>query len=165
LVDGEGHVWALLGLTNGRPEFCLYHAGGKKVVGLACNKGGGGTVWVYGLDETQAVMLGGGGNRGGAVFVFGPDGAIETSLPRPAPPTLPQPTTPDVIESRIDGEFEGWDGDTVFKLANGQIWEQASYAYTYHYAYRPEVIIFLTAGGYKMKVEGVTDTIYVRRLK
>lgn len=28
----------------------------------------------------------------------------------------------DVIESRIDGTFEGWDGDTVFKLINGQIW-------------------------------------------
>jgi len=72
---------------------------------------------------------------------------------------------PDTIVSRIDGVFEGWDGDTIFKLENGQIWQQSSYAYTYHYAYRPKVIIYRTSGGYKMKVEGVDETIYVIRLK
>jgi len=74
-------------------------------------------------------------------------------------------STSDVIESYIDGDFEGWDGDTIFKLDNGQIWEQASYSYTYHYSYHPEVTIYKTSGGYKMRVEGVDDTIYVRRLK
>ena len=39
----------------------------------------------------------------------------------------------DVIESQIEGTFNGWTGETVFKLTNGQIWQQASYAYTYHY--------------------------------
>ncbi len=73
--------------------------------------------------------------------------------------------TPDVIESEIDGEFHGWDGETVFKLANGQIWQQAEYDYDYEYAYRPQVLIYKTAGGYKMKVEDVEDTIYVRRIK
>ncbi|MDR0881742.1 MAG: hypothetical protein LBP55_04270, partial [Candidatus Adiutrix sp.] len=34
------------------------------------------------------------------------------------------------IESQIDGTFEGWSGETVFKLTNGQIWQQSSYAYT-----------------------------------
>lgn len=76
----------------------------------------------------------------------------------------PGPTA-DVIESHIDGEFEGWDGETIFKLTNGQIWQQSSYAYTYHYAYRPEVLIYKTNSRYKMKVEGVDRTIYVKRLK
>jgi hypothetical protein len=71
----------------------------------------------------------------------------------------------DLIESRIDGDFEGWDGDTIFKLINGQIWQQVSYDYTYHYAFMPKVLIFKTTGGYKMKVEGVHKTIYVERLK
>jgi hypothetical protein len=71
----------------------------------------------------------------------------------------------DLIESRIDGDFEGWDGDTVFKLTNGQIWQQVSYNYTYHYAFMPEVLIFKTTEGYKMKVGGVHETIYVKRLK
>ena len=28
------------------------------------------------------------------------------------------------IESRIVGEFTGWNGDTVFELENGQVWRQ-----------------------------------------
>lgn len=75
------------------------------------------------------------------------------------------PATPDVIESRIEGDFEGWDGETIFKLDNGQIWQQASYAYTYHYAYRPEVVIYRSDSGYRMRVENVSDTIAVKRLK
>ncbi|MFC2032071.1 hypothetical protein ACFLUS_01680 [Chloroflexota bacterium] len=70
-----------------------------------------------------------------------------------------------IIESHINGTFEGWDGDTVFELRNGQIWQQASYSYTYHYAYSPEVFIYSTTGGYKMMVDSVSETIYVRRLK
>jgi hypothetical protein len=35
----------------------------------------------------------------------------------------------------------------------------------YFYAFQPEVTIYKAAGGYKMKVEGMDDTIYVRRLK
>ena len=71
----------------------------------------------------------------------------------------------DVIECKIDGEFNGWDGETIFKLTNGQIWQQASYAYTYHYAYRPSLLIYKSEGGYKMKVEEVSDEIYVKRIK
>jgi len=70
-----------------------------------------------------------------------------------------------VIETQIDGDFEGWDGETVFRLANGQIWQQAEYAYMYHYAYRPEVMIFPSSGGCKMKIEGVSDSILVKRLR
>ena len=70
-----------------------------------------------------------------------------------------------IIESQIEGEFEGWDGETVFKLTNGQIWQQSSYSYMYSYKYRPEVMIFSQHGQCKMKVEGISDTITVRRLK
>lgn len=73
--------------------------------------------------------------------------------------------TPSVIESQIDGEFEGWDGDTIFKLMNGQIWQQSSYDYHYHYAYMPKVVIYRSGSGYKIKVDGVDQAIAVRRLK
>jgi hypothetical protein len=72
---------------------------------------------------------------------------------------------PTIIESHINGAFQGWDGDTIFELRNGQVWQQVSYNYTYHYAYSPEVFIYSTSGGYKMIVNGVSATIYVRRLK
>ena len=71
----------------------------------------------------------------------------------------------DFIRTCIDGEFEGWEGDTVFELCNGQVWQQASYDYTYHYAYRPDVLIYRSGAGYRMKVEGVRDTIKVIRLQ
>jgi outer membrane murein-binding lipoprotein Lpp len=73
--------------------------------------------------------------------------------------------TGDALETRIDGEFEGWDGETIFKMMNGTIWQQASYAYTYHYAYMPDVLIYRKDGGYYMKVEGVDDEIRVNRIR
>lgn len=83
-----------------------------------------------------------------------------TSLSRSMPSS-----TPDVIETCIEGDFEGWEGETIFKLCNSQIWQQSEYSYTYHYAYRPEVIIYKTASGYRMKVEDVAETIRVERIK
>jgi hypothetical protein len=49
------------------------------------------------------------------------------------------------IEAHIDGEFKGWTGETIYKLRNGQIWQQATYHY--HYAYAPEVTIYSTVEG------------------
>lgn len=69
------------------------------------------------------------------------------------------------IESRIDGEFQGWDGETIFRLTNGQIWQQAEYSYHYTYAYLPKVTIFLAAGGCRMLVEGVRETISVMQVE
>lgn len=69
------------------------------------------------------------------------------------------------IESSISGDFEGWGGETVFKLDNGQIWEQAEYDYTYDYEYHPDVTIYPTSAGCRMKVEDLDETILVRRIK
>jgi hypothetical protein len=74
-------------------------------------------------------------------------------------------TTNDVIETKIDGDFEGGEGETIVKLMNGQIWQQSEYHYHYHYAFMPDVLIFRSGGGYKMKVEGVEKAVGVRRLK
>jgi hypothetical protein len=71
-----------------------------------------------------------------------------------------------VIESRIDGEFKGWEGETIYRLRNGQIWQQSNYHYHYHYAYAPEVTIYPTTGGCAMRVSDDDDeAISVRRLK
>jgi hypothetical protein len=74
-------------------------------------------------------------------------------------------TSGTVIESQIDGDFEGWDGETIFKLTNGQIWQQDEYDYTYEYEFMPDVTIYADGGVWKMKVEGVSDVIRVKRLK
>jgi hypothetical protein len=69
------------------------------------------------------------------------------------------------IESNIDGDFEGWDGDTVFTLRNGQIWKQTTYGYTYHYAFSPSVLIYKAGTGCKLRVDGADGAIGVERLK
>lgn len=71
-----------------------------------------------------------------------------------------------VIEGKIDGDFEGWEGETVYSLTNGQVWQQSSYHYHYHYAFQPEVLIYPSGSGYKMHVVGDSDQeIDVIRLK
>lgn len=83
----------------------------------------------------------------------------------PRQPAPPQSNCVPTIESAITGEVHGWDGDTIFKLDNGQIWQQAEYDYTYFYEYHPDVTIYQTRGGCKMKVEDEDDTIIVKRIK
>lgn len=69
-----------------------------------------------------------------------------------------------VARTCINGSFQGFSGNgTLFTLCNGQVWKQTSYEYEYHYAYRPNVLIF-NGGGLKMKVEGTSKTISVTRI-
>lgn len=70
-----------------------------------------------------------------------------------------------VIESQVDGEFEGWEGETVVKLMNGQIWVQTEYYYEYRYAYMPDVLVYQSSGGWKMKVEGIDKAVGVEQLR
>jgi len=71
----------------------------------------------------------------------------------------------DVIESQIDGDFEGWEGETIVKLTNGQIWQQNEYYYHYYYSFMPKVVIFKTSSGYKMNVSGTDRSIGVTKLR
>lgn len=64
-----------------------------------------------------------------------------------------------IIESRIDGEFSGWAGESVYRLTNGQQWQQASYKYQYRYSYMPAAVIFQARSGYKMLVAGTTANV------
>ena len=73
--------------------------------------------------------------------------------------------TGNAMETKIDGEFNGWDGETIFKMRNGTIWQQVSYAYKYRYAYSPDVLIYSKDGSTYMRVEGMDDEIRVKRLK
>ena len=89
---------------------------------------------------------------------------VEKRLAEIVAKLAPAGNGPDLIVSRIDGDFEGWEGETIFKLENGQIWQQVTYAYTYRYAFRPKVLIIKTHCAYKMSVDGVSGTIFVKRL-
>jgi hypothetical protein len=87
--------------------------------------------------------------------------AAATPSDRGAPATTPS----EVIESRIDGDFTGWEGQTIFKLVNGQIWQQAAYGARNHFIHSPQVMIYRSGSDYRMRVDGVDGEIAVRRLK
>lgn len=70
-----------------------------------------------------------------------------------------------VIESQINGDFNGFEGETILKLMNGQIWQQSEYYYHYHYSYMPNVVIYNTGSIFKMKVDGVDRAVGVIKLK
>ncbi len=70
-----------------------------------------------------------------------------------------------VIESKVDGDFEGFEGETIIKLMNGQIWQQSEYSYHYHYAFMPDVTIYPSGNGFKMKVEGVNRAVRVVKIR
>ena len=75
------------------------------------------------------------------------------------------PSTNNVIETRSMGDFTGWDGETIVRLANGQIWQQTEYYYHYLYAYMPKVLIYNSGGSFKMKVDGISRAVRVQCLK
>ncbi len=69
------------------------------------------------------------------------------------------------IEAQIDGEFEGWEGETVVKLMNGQIWIQAGCHYEYHYSYNADVVLYQSDGVWRMKVDGMREAVTVEHLR
>ena len=70
------------------------------------------------------------------------------------------------ISSKIVGQFSGWDGDTEFKLENGQIWKQSGNGFLKVSMNNPKVKIKEgTFGGYILSVEGYNSRVKVRRVK
>ncbi len=80
--------------------------------------------------------------------------------PEPAPSG-----NPGVIETRMAGDFTGWDGSTLFQFANGQLWRQVSFGTLYLFQRSPKVTLVATGSGWRLQVEGVPQSIYVRRLR
>ena len=76
-------------------------------------------------------------------------------------------TDREVVQSHIDGSFDGWRGHTVFKLENGQEWTQAeSGSYTCGKADHPVVKIKpMLLGSWLMYVASCGDSVRVERTK
>ena len=68
------------------------------------------------------------------------------------------------ITSKIDGDFTGFQGETIIKLLNGQVWQQTEYFYQYHYGYCLSVQIYHDAVGYVMEVDGIGRRVRVSQV-
>ena len=72
----------------------------------------------------------------------------------------------DEIRSRYVGEFTGWDGKTIFRLENGQVWQQTRSGRLAWRADSPMITIKRgMLGGYRLSVEGVNKQVYVKRIQ
>jgi hypothetical protein len=78
---------------------------------------------------------------------------------------VPGTVTPNVVESYITSDFDGLDHGNVYKLVNGQIWEQTEYWIWVWVWVNPKVLIWNDGGIYRMKVEGIDHPVMVRRIK
>ena len=72
---------------------------------------------------------------------------------------------PDSIHTTIVGKFTGWSGNTVFKLANGQVWQQSTPGDYDAQMQNPEVVIKKLHFGYLLTLPGRGETVFVVRLQ
>ncbi len=70
-----------------------------------------------------------------------------------------------LTESALAENCRGWDGNTVFRLANGEVWEQAMPRIRALFLRRPDVRVWRFGEIYFLDVEGAHDPLRVRRVK
>jgi hypothetical protein len=87
----------------------------------------------------------------------GPSAAVRSTDPTGVTGARPTSCNP-AVETHIDGDFNGWDDEVIYKMDDGSIWQQSNYHYHYHYTYHPSVTIYPTRSGVcHIKVEGDDD--------
>jgi hypothetical protein len=67
-----------------------------------------------------------------------------------------------VKRAHIDGNFEGFDDEILFKLTDGTYWIQDEHKHWYHYAYCPEAKILKRGGRVYIQVDGQDEVVPVR---
>jgi len=89
----------------------------------------------------------------------------QPAAPAAVAPAMAAPA-PEAISAHITGDFHGWSGGTRFTLDNGQVWEQIDDSVvTAGRVTNPKVTISRGLfNSYYMSVEGVSDTVQVKRI-
>lgn len=66
------------------------------------------------------------------------------------------------VETHINGAFNGWKGKSIYRLRNGQTWQQAHQKCQNAYAFNPEAVLYEADDGWYLSV---ADTVMaVRRI-
>ena len=73
----------------------------------------------------------------------------------------------DSIQSRILGEFKGWDGYTKFELEKWQVWQQSSAGVLRVKINNPTITIKRSrvSDTYMLKIEGLNSSVRVKRIE
>jgi hypothetical protein len=67
------------------------------------------------------------------------------------------------INSQLVGAFTGYNSGAIFRLTNGQVWQQRYYKYKYIYKYRPTVRICQEGGRWPAEFDCLDEPIEVVR--
>lgn len=68
-----------------------------------------------------------------------------------------------VDDGTIVSEFRGFSAEAVFTFQNGRSYVPAEHKYHYHYAHRPHALVIDGVNGLELSVDGVGETLRVRR--
>ena len=68
------------------------------------------------------------------------------------------------ITSKLQGAFTGYKGGKVFRLSNGQAWQQSRYKYKYKYKYRPRARLYREGSKWFLHPECMDEPVEVRRV-
>jgi hypothetical protein len=70
----------------------------------------------------------------------------------------------DEIRSQLVGAFTGYHDGAVFRLINGQAWQQRRYKYKYKYKYRPKVRIYRDQNRWLAEFDCMDEPVEVVRV-
>lgn len=69
-----------------------------------------------------------------------------------------------ITEDELSGACCGWDGATVFRLSNGEVWQQCAFRARRLYLSCPEIRVWRCAGKHWLEVAGVGEILPVERV-
>ena len=95
--------------------------------------------------------------------VLRPQEAIQLSTVVPVRSSTVVPKKPE-LHTSIDGEFNGWAGETVFKLSNGQLWEQTEFDLYVTARISPSVTLTSNGGLVTLTVDSSGESVEVQQI-
>jgi hypothetical protein len=68
-----------------------------------------------------------------------------------------------ITESELDGNCKGWDGNTTFRLCNGEVWEQSAFRVRRLHLASPAVRVWRLGDASLLEFEGARELLPVQR--
>jgi hypothetical protein len=69
-----------------------------------------------------------------------------------------------VTESELEGNCKGWDGNTTFKLCNGEVWEQSAFRCRSLHLACPGVRVWRLGDASYLEIEGTRELLPVTQM-
>jgi hypothetical protein len=69
-----------------------------------------------------------------------------------------------ITQSELDGPCGGWDGTTVFRLSNGEVWQQSAFRSRRLHLVCPAIRVWCCGAKYWIEVEGAGEIVPVQQI-